>query len=363
MNKNLNNPFYFLLSIIVCFNIFILYKYSDVLIGNIDTDDYAAKYSQSQYILGTESEHNISDSELYVYAAIAYSRGEDPTTINFEHPPLMKYIYGLSYLLVGNPYSLNIVLFSLALLTSYYFASILIKTPIFRIFVVVLIAIQPLFWNQAQYILLDLPMIIAVMLLFIVLHNNTITKPYKWIITGLLIGVIASIKYPIPFIFVILLIVFLVMLSNKEYKHIPHVVLSSATVYLAQYYFFFAQGKSFMDFIMFEKYRFSWWTGERDMPRFLIFESLFTGKHEAWWNPGTYQYSSEWNMLLPAKFVGFLASLVKPQYNLWFFMISAFGLGMVLLFGVSGGSSLRYLTLTLPFWLVIVVSQIERLTN
>ena len=72
-------------------------------------------YSQSQYVLGDEALQKIDDNTLYQYAAEAYLRGEDPTTINFEHPPLGKYLFGLSLQLFNQVLVINILLFAICL--------------------------------------------------------------------------------------------------------------------------------------------------------------------------------------------------------------------------------------------------------
>jgi len=80
------------------------------------------QYSRSQYVRGEAARNKIDDATLYTYAGYTYIKGEDPTNINFEHPPLAKYWIGFSYLLTGNPALLNLVLFAAALVMVYYLA-------------------------------------------------------------------------------------------------------------------------------------------------------------------------------------------------------------------------------------------------
>ena len=59
------------------------------------------RWQHSQYNLnqGFEFKGNMWDEDLYVYVSQAYVRGVDPSTLNFEHPPLGKYLIGWGYLL------------------------------------------------------------------------------------------------------------------------------------------------------------------------------------------------------------------------------------------------------------------------
>ena len=38
----------------------------------------------------------MSDSDTYSATGYLYAKGEDPTKYNFQHPPLIKYLFGFS---------------------------------------------------------------------------------------------------------------------------------------------------------------------------------------------------------------------------------------------------------------------------
>lgn len=48
------------------------------------------------------AQKGISDSELYSYVGYRYMQGENPSLLNPEHPPLGKYLIGISILLFNN---------------------------------------------------------------------------------------------------------------------------------------------------------------------------------------------------------------------------------------------------------------------
>jgi predicted negative regulator of RcsB-dependent stress response len=72
------------------------WKYRAEIFQVTNKAEVGRAYGESQYVLGDKSNQKIDDGTLYTYAAEAYFKGEDPTTINFEHPPLGKYVFGLS---------------------------------------------------------------------------------------------------------------------------------------------------------------------------------------------------------------------------------------------------------------------------
>ena len=93
-----------------------VYKNRYYLFVKLDPQKYEDKYATSQYVLGDASNYWISDSDLYVYAGYAYWLGEDPTTINFEHPPVAKYLYGAFFHILGNPYWGSVFIYLLVLI-------------------------------------------------------------------------------------------------------------------------------------------------------------------------------------------------------------------------------------------------------
>ena len=51
----------------------------------------------------------ISDSDIYLGSGYLYAIGKNPADYNFQHPPLLKYLYGYSLLFFKNPYVLQTI--------------------------------------------------------------------------------------------------------------------------------------------------------------------------------------------------------------------------------------------------------------
>lgn len=62
----------------------------------------------------------IGDDGLYAFAGYYYLfQGGDVSAVNFEHPPLGKYLIGVSIFLFGNENVINIIYFALILIITY----------------------------------------------------------------------------------------------------------------------------------------------------------------------------------------------------------------------------------------------------
>lgn len=252
----------------------------------------------------------------FIYAGYAYTQGEDPTTINFEHPPLFKYGFGLSYLIFKNSYVISLIYYGLFLVSCYLFSGLLIKNKLLRAAAVVILALQPAVNGLASQALLDLPLNILVLLLVYLLFSARFSARSRYLGAGLILGLMSGVKYPFPFLILPIALVGIVSLIRKEGRHLvwPAVLLPS--IYLAQYLLYFTHGHSLVEFIQFEKYRFVWWVGNRTIPPFLIMQNLFTGQFPAWWEPGVIMKDLAWSLSLPIIFISYLAAfiLIKKDF-------------------------------------------------
>jgi len=336
-------------------------KNKQVFLSKTNIDDYAKKYANSQYIKGDASPRKITDGELYTYAGYAYVRGEDPTTINFEHPPLIKYFFGFSYLIFGNSAIVSLIFYAIFLFSFYLFSGLVLTNKLLRYLAVVVLGLQPIVYTLASQILLDLPLNFLVLFLFYFLFKKNTSLKKKYILIGIILGFLGSVKYPFPFLLLPIFLISLTSYLNKELKYLILPLLIAPTIYLTQYLMFFFNGHSFTDLIMFEKYRFSWWMGDRTMPRFLIFENLFTGKFTGWWDNKPVVKNENWNLLLPITFVSYLGSFFVNKKNRTNCILFLYSLAVIILYGIGSATYLRYLTQLIPFWIALIFSAIENL--
>ena len=160
--------------------VFFTYKKNpNAFLQQTNFEYYANKYFKSQYVLGeispnkTEDQtlgfEKIDDSTLYIYAGFSYLNGQDPTTINFEHPPLTKYLLGWSLALFNNPVILNLPLFFLTLLCVFYLTKGLTNSDWLGITAVLLVGNLQLLQEHVAQALMDFPQLFLTLLLFTIL--------------------------------------------------------------------------------------------------------------------------------------------------------------------------------------------------
>jgi len=329
-------------------------------------DYYTNLYSQSQYILGDAAVQQISDGDLYVYAGYAYLNGEDPTTINFEHPPLAKYIYGLSYRLFSRAKMLNLVMYLAVLLIFVRLSSFVTDNQKVQALALIVFSSLALVRSQPALSLLDMPLLISIMSLFVLLFRGWQKISLKYLCLGVCLGFIASIKYPFPSMFLPVGIVVIHSWFKKELKYFGLVIPGLLGIYLLSYLMFFLHDHSFIDFINFEKYRFSWWVGGRTAPKWLILSSLIFGQYKAWWQDGlTISSPQWWQVWLPVLFftgtlawirlmvTRFTQLIDKSPHEVNIFILGLYMSGQLLMYGYGAASDVRYLLQLVPFWILL----------
>lgn len=346
------------------------------LFTRLNPAEFEQKYSQSQYVLGEEAVEKISDSELYVYAGYAYWRGEVPTTINFEHPPLAKYYYGFFMVLLGNAYWGSIILFVLAMILIDKLSNISGLSTISRILVLVGVGSLSLVRVHTRYALLELPLLVGVLLFFysflsifyidnkqlLVLHEGHAEKNLIWsLINGLSLGIVAGSKYWFPLIIVLVNLLVVTFFFTKKIRPVLTPLVVGLLIYFLSYSLYFLTGNTLLDFLRFEWYRFNWFFGKTDSPMFLILQTLFRGRFEAYWEPGTYEIARHWTLLWPISFLFSIISafiaILKKNWELLGILTYSFILLMI--FSVGAAASDRFFIQLLPFWVMGSVYVVE----
>ncbi|HCR81205.1 MAG TPA: hypothetical protein DIV47_01835 [Candidatus Pacebacteria bacterium] len=311
------------------------------------------QYSRSQYVRGEAARNKIDDATLYTYAGYTYIKGEDPTNINFEHPPLAKYWIGFSYLLTGNPALLNLVLFAAALVMVYYLAWRVIRDTNFALITVVIVGNLAILHDHVSEPLLDFPQLVAILGFFTCLFSNH-RKKYLW--AGITLGLLSSIKYLFPTVGLFFLIMLLWSLSERNIKAFVVGSVAAILTYLATYLVYFVHHPNPLDFIRFELFRFHWWIEGRNQPKFLIFQTLFTGQFKGWWAAVATEIAYGWSLSWPLMFVvQLLSGVFLFRQNKYALTLYGYAQAMMIYYAFGSASYARYLIPLLPFWAILSV--------
>lgn len=342
----------------------VVWQYQSHFFSVLDIESYGKAYSQSQYVLGEKSPAKIDDATLYTYASHAYWQGDDPTTINFEHPPLAKYYYGVFIIAFGNPHWGSLLLFVGVLLLLNAIVQELKFSRTSRIFLLIVVGSLSLLRVHTRYTLLDLPLLFGTLLIFwsaikVASHNHL---KYS-LLLGVGIAVVAGAKYWFPWLIVLLGFIALEAVRNKKIK--PYLIAGALglSMYLLSYASYFLHGHTLNDFVLFEWFRFNWFSGKIDAPKFLVFQTLFTGQFKAWWAADTYEKTQYWSWLWPVGFFSavwaVVLSLVAKEY--WMVILIGYSLVLLLIFAIGAAASDRFFIQLLPFWMLALTYLVDRL--
>jgi predicted membrane-bound dolichyl-phosphate-mannose-protein mannosyltransferase len=162
-----------------------------------DVNQLKSLYQRSQFAEKTENRQAIiEDWDLYAYAGYEYITSGRLDKINVEHPPLGKYVFGLSLLLFNNPLIVQIPLAFVFLLLSYLIADKVLKNKLASFIVPIGLLNEGLVREQISHSLLGLfEATAAALFIWLVISKKDKTSKQQ-LILGVILGMMASIKYP-----------------------------------------------------------------------------------------------------------------------------------------------------------------------
>ncbi len=318
----------------------------------------------SQYNLNGEYEFfgNMSDEDLRTYAALEYVQGKDPTEINFEDPPLAKYLFGISYLLSGNILLIQFILsFGVLLCTSIIARQIGLSQSLSLIPALVL-AFDPLFIERSQTVNLDMPQLFFILTAILLL---VLPKKTRRVLIALGIVVGAAIASKAIFVGVLLYLYSMFILWSRKAKGKAEsmllITLMSLGVYLTSYLVFFIN-HSIVDFLwlhvdiarLYRSYL-------PDYPWFEIWRILLIGEWRTWFTDPLIQPVKEYwvawplSTFLALPIFGYLT--LKRQVNKEASTIFGW-LMLYLLFQSTHVVFPRYILLALPLLYVLVAQTV-----
>ncbi len=333
-----------------------------------DMIEIGRKFSQSQYILGNEAVEWIDDSLTYAFAGVAYIQGESPTVTNFEHPPLVKYVFGLSYLISSSVYFFNTFILIFILVVFVMLAKRLGITQIFTVFSMILFTIStPLISHVGQTMLDSWIVLFTLLFLFLLLSKNI--GSFKVMSSvGVILGVVASSRYPFPFILLYISVLGLWLIHKKRLSRIIIIVPYMIATYMFTYSAFFLHGNTLIDFIRFEIYRFNWRLGSAPFAIPYSIYTLFYGCVQNWWsdtNPNLCTPDADWRWWLPmlatAQFPAQVYQLVKR--NMEVVIVGIFASAMLVMLLMASFSQMRYIYPLIPLWILLCALTVQQIIN
>lgn len=178
-------------------------------------------YSESQYVIGEVSKGGIGDDGLYAFAGDYYFRGGDITKVNFENPPLGKYLIGLSIRIFNNENMIYLFYLFIILIFVYKLIILISKNKKMAFLTVFLLLVDKTFRlqylpqdaTQLSITLLDLPLLMFVLLgiYFMLLKTRG-----GYLLSSLFLGLAVSTKFFPAIILFVTLFIYWVYVSHRQ---------------------------------------------------------------------------------------------------------------------------------------------------
>lgn len=256
-----------------------IYSQKEHFLEPFDSIHVGKVYSQSQYVIGNASKEGIGDDWLYAFAGYYYLfQGGDVSSVNFEHPPLGKYLIGLSILFFGNENVINIFYFTFLLFLTYKISRILNNNSLLALLSVTVLSYDPLFLDNLPRSMLDLPFT----LFFIggvYFFLKGLWKANNYYFSFIFWGMAFSTRFFPALVIIYAYMILTVLILQK--KHIRQFIFASASVpliYLIAHISFFVYHPSLIEFLRHKKWMLAWFTGTPVLTGNIL-RVIFTGMY------------------------------------------------------------------------------------
>lgn len=239
----------------------------------------------------------LSDGQIHTAAGYLYVKGAAPTDYNFQHPPLIKYLFGISTLWLQNPLFVQLVFALILVALTYLLAFRLTHNLIVSSLATILLSTDPLMANLVAQPLLDLGQA-TFLLLYVYLSLGKRPRP---LLIGLALGAAAASKFWAGALF-FAASVNLYRLINKKLalKVLALELLVAATVFNSAYLATYLNLHGRFNIVFWQlktlKYWFHHSTSSVPMASFLMFT---TGVFKPWWNRAALNFADVWSVLWP----------------------------------------------------------------
>lgn len=251
----------------------------------INHEDLRGIWLHSQYNLnqGYEFFGNMKDDDLRQFSALEYINGKDPSVVNFEDPPLIKYFFGFSHKYFGNMIIAQFFGSIGIILTCYAIAKRLQLSPVVRLIPSLILIFDPLFMERSTGINLDIfQTLFSILAIFLLCAKKLSNR--SLIVIGLLVGATMSSK--VFFTGLLLMFYCFLILTFKIHKKLLYklliVVFSAFSVYLSSYLVFFLYNSINEFFLLHIKIIRLYRSYLPEYPWFEIWRIIFVGKWKTW---------------------------------------------------------------------------------
>lgn len=288
----------YILIILIIYSFLInIYRNGRYFTRPFDPVYFGKLYSESQYVKGQLSKGGIGDDGLYAFAGYYYlfQKG-DISSVNFEHPPLGKYLIGLSILFFNNENIINLIYLFLLIIIVYKFGVLILKNHILSLLGVLIIVTDPLILDNTIRSLLDLPFTLFFVsaVYFFLRSRKNIRLLY---ISQFFWALAFATRFFPSFLILYIFLLSVIIISRKQ--DLKTFLLSSfiiPLIYLIVHASFFYYHRSFIEFIRHKIWMISWFRGSV-VTIGNIWRNIFTGYYYD--TSGLLRRNEYWLPLIP----------------------------------------------------------------
>jgi len=337
-------------AITLAFGLFLILRHPQVFSYKFD-QNLIADYLRSQDIEDPEGKIKdritLSDSDLYIASGYMYATGEDPTGYDFQVPALIKYLFGFSIVLFGNPFFVQIVFGLLLLFFTFFLGLKLFKNQTVALIGTGLLLIDPVFGRMMDGALLDLGQAVFALSYTILM----LFYPERYILQGVVLGLFATSKFwstAVIFVFLTLTYKILIRKEKINYKKLILSFLVSFVVCCLVYIKSFINLHGNFNFLYYQARVLKFMLAHNSAGKLGGPIILFvTGYFAPWWQEGI-KRASEWSFLWPAGLLTslYLAIRTKMKDIKFFFYFVPFAFLLLISTQVPFP---RYFLIILPF--------------
>lgn len=263
---------------------FVLFQSRYIFFFKYEPEYYEGLYYHSQWIYPS-STRGISDGELYKFVGYQLANGENPFNINFEIPPLGKYLYGLAEKYLGNPYWVSVLLFLLSTAVMFFLTKDLLKNESLSFLAALLFTTTPFVATQVSETMLDLPL-----MFFYLVQVFCFTKYLKkqnlkhLILAGIFLGLATGTKpgvfTPVVALFGFLMIGFL----SRKAIHLFTYPISIFSGYILAFFCYFIKHPNPIPWLKLHQKSLEFYLlPENAIDHLHVWKSVFLNRYQGWW--------------------------------------------------------------------------------
>lgn len=309
---------------------FVIFYSRQIFYYKYDSEYYENLYYHSQWNI-PNSTRGISDGLLYQFVGYRLVLGENPFYLNYEAPPLGKYLYGLSEYYLNNPYWVSLFLYLSSIVVFYLLALSLFKDKKYALLSLLLYSTTPFIATQVRDTMLDLPLTVFFLTHIFFFVKFLIRPKFRFVIlAGIFLGLATGTKIGVYSPWIILFGLPLAFWASKKSRGLfgkaanPLIYLGSIFAgYCLSYISYFIHHPNPIPWIKLHQKQLDFYLGPGGNIDYLNqWKGIFLNTYQGWWGIEKMTLG-DWSPVLPLGVlcaIAVLALAIKRKEKSWLYI-------------------------------------------